>query len=302
MRVFVTGATGFIGTAVIEELLGAGHSVIGLLRNDAGAQKLKARGVEVLRGDLEDLDSLRAGAKKADGVIHLAFVHDFSRFQQVCEIDRKAIEAMGEAMAGTSKVLIVTSGAALAGSGRHDLILEDTPRPSSKEFPRMASEEAAAAAGVRGVRAIVVRLPQVHDPRKQGLVTYWIAAARAKGIAAYVGDGQNRWPAAHLSDTARLYRLALEKGEGGAKYHAVAEEGVKAKDIAEAIGQGLGVPVVSVTQEEAGAHFGPLALFAGWDMPASSAKTRAELNWDPKGPTMLEDLKAMNYAEATEAA
>ena len=301
MRVFVTGATGFIGTAVIDELLGAGHSVIGLARNDAGAQKLQARGVEVLRGDVEDLDSLREGAKKADGVIHLAFVHDFSRFQEVCEIDRKAIEAMGEAMEGTNKVLVVTSGTALAGSGRHDLILEDTPRPSSREFPRMASEEAAAAAGKRGVRAIVVRLPQVHDPRKQGLVTYWIAAARAKRTVAYVGAGQNRWPAAHLSDVARLYRLALEKGQGGAKYHAVAEEGVKAKDIAEMIGQGLGIPAVSVTPEEAPQHFGALALFAGWDMPASSAKTRAELNWDPKGPTMLADLKAKNYDEATEA-
>ena len=302
MRVFVTGATGFIGTAVIDELLGAGHSVIGLARSEAGAQKLKARGVDVLRGDVEDLESLRQGATKADGVIHLAFVHDFSRFVEVCEIDRRAIAAMGDAMAGTNKVLIVTSGTAMAGSGRHDLILEDTPRPSSKEFPRMASEEAATEVGKRGVRAIVVRLPQVHDPRKQGLVTYWIAAARAKGVAAYVGEGQNRWPAAHVSDTARLYRLALEKGEGGAKYHAVAEEGVRAKDIAEAIGHGLRIPVVSVTQEEAPAHFGALALFAGWDMPASSEKTRAELKWDPKGPTMLADLKAMNYAETTEAA
>jgi nucleoside-diphosphate-sugar epimerase len=298
MRVFVTGATGFIGSAIVEELIHAGHRVLGLTRSDAGAQWLIAAGAEVHRGDLEDLASLRSGAADADAVIHTAFNHDFSKYVANCEADRQVIEALGGALAGSGKLLIVTSGTGMANSAPGVLATEHDPPASSKVVPRAASEEAAVAVADRGVRSAIVRLPQVHDTVKQGLVTYAIHAAREKGVSAYLGEGRNRWPAAHRLDTAGLYRLALEKAEAGDRFHAVAEEGVPVRDIAEAIGQGLRVPVVSLALEEAAQHFGWLAAFVGWDIPASSAYTREKLGWNPTGPDLLSDLANMTYFPA----
>jgi nucleoside-diphosphate-sugar epimerase len=294
MRIFVTGATGFIGSAVVQELINAEHSVIGLARSDAGAKSLIAAGAEVLRGDLEDLDSLRSGAAESDGVIHTAFVHDFSKFKENCEIDRRAIEALGSALAGSDRPLIVSSGAAgLAAPGQ--VATEDHVAPRDSPFPRVSEQTALS---LKGVSASVMRLPQVHDTIKQGLVTYVIDVAREKGVSAYVGEGRNRWAAAHVSDVARLYRLALHKHEAGAKYHAVAEEGVPMRDIAETIGRGLKVPVVSLSPEKAAAHFGWLAMFAGLDLPASSALTRQRLGWRPTERGLIADLEQMNYLEA----
>jgi nucleoside-diphosphate-sugar epimerase len=246
------------------------------------------------RGELTDLKQLRSGASAADAVIHTAFIHDFSRFQENCEIDRKAIEALGEVLAGSDRPLIVTSGLALLASGR--LATEnDPPVPVSATYPR-ASEAAAASLAATGVRTVVVRLPQVHDTVKQGLVSYAIHLAREKGLAAYIGDGRNRWAAAHRLDVAHLYRLALEKGEANARYHAVTEEGVTARDIAEVIGRGLNVPAVSIAPAEAAGHFGWLAPFAGLDLQASSAQTREKLGWNPTGPALLNDLENMRYS------
>ena len=294
MRVFVTGATGFIGSALVRELIDAGHPVLGLARSDAGAQSLTAAGAQVQRGDLENLDSLRSGAAASDAVIHLAFIHDFSKFRENCEIDRRAIETLGDALAGSDRPLLVTSGLALIAHGR--LATEnDPPVPLSEQYPR-AAEHTAAALEKRGVRSIVVRLPQVHDTKKQGLVSYGIQVARAKGSSAYIGEGLNRWAAVHVSDAAHLYRLALEKGHAGARYHAVDEEGVSARDIAEAIGRGLKVPVVSLTPEQAAEHFGWLARFDALELQGSSAQTRQELGWNPSGPTLLTDLGNMDYS------
>jgi nucleoside-diphosphate-sugar epimerase len=292
MRVFVTGATGFIGSAVVPELINAGHQVLGLARSEAGAKSLLAAGAQVQRGDLTDLESLRSGAAAADAVIHLAFIHDFSKFQENCEIDGRAIEALGSALAGSDRPLIVTSGTGLVTPGR--LATEDVAAPNLPQMPRV-SEQAAFSMAPRGVRVSVVRLPQVHDTVKQGLVTYAVALAREKGVSAYVGDGRNRWPAAHVLDTARLYRLALEKQEAGARYHAVAEEGVLLRDIAEAIGRGLKVPVVAMSQEDAAAHFGWLGRFAGLNLTASSAQTQQRLGWHPTGPGLIADLDQMRY-------
>ncbi len=293
MRVFVTGATGFIGSALVPELISAGHQVLGLTRSDAGAQALAAAGAVAHRGDLEDLESLRSGAEMSDGVIHLAFNHDFSKFAANCEADRLAIETLGAALAGTDRPLLVTSGVALLAPGR--LATEEDPSPAvTASFPR-ASEAAALALAKTGVRASVVRLPQVHDTVKQGLVTYLVAIARQKGVSAYIGEGRNRWAAAHVLDTARLYRLALEKGSAGVSYHAVGEEGVPLKEIAEAIGRGLKVPVVSKSAEEAAEHFGFLGHFVGIDGPASSALTQKWLDWHPNHRGLIADLNEMDY-------
>ena len=292
MRVFVTGATGFIGAAVVPELISAGHQVLGLTRSDAGAEALAQAGAEAHRGNLEDLDSLRRGAAASDGVIHLAFNHDFSRFAENSELDRRAIEALGAALTGTQRPLIVTGGLGGLAPGR--LAAEDMDIPVDSPFPRV-SEQVALALVPQGVRAMVMRLPQVHDPAKQGLVTYLIAVAREKGVSAYVGDGGNRWPAAPVGDVARLYRLALEGGAAGEKFHAVAEEGVPLREIAGVVGRGLKMPVVSLSPEEAPAHFGWLGGFAGMDGPASSAWTQERLGWHPTGPGLIADLEQMQY-------
>ena len=293
MRIFVTGATGFIGSAVVKELIGAGHRVLGMTRSDAGAKSLEAAGVQAHRGDLEDLESLRSGAAATDAVIHTAFRHDWSKFAESCELDRRAIETIGTVLQGSSRPLIVSSGVGVA-QGR--AATEDDPPLSSPSLPRV-SEATAVELMERGVHAIVMRLPQVHDTVKQGLVTPLIAIARAKGVSAYIGDGQNRWPAAHVSDVARLYLLALEEGTAGARYHAVAEEGVPLKDIATAIGRGLNVPVRSISQEQAQEHFGFLGFFAGRDPLTSSVQTRTKLGWNPTGPSLLTDLGNMRFSE-----
>ncbi len=294
MRVFITGATGFIGSAVVQELINAGHQVLGLARSDAGAKSLTAAGAQVHRGDLEDLESLRSGAANVDAVIHTAFNHDFSKYMANCESDRRVIEALGDALANTGRLLIVSSGTGMSTSAPGLPCTENDPPASSKVVPRAATEEAAASVANRGVRVAIMRLPQVHDTQKQGLVTFAIYIAREKGVVAYVGDGHNRWPAAHISDTARLYRLALEKAEG-ATYHAVAEEGVSNREISEVIGRGLKLPIVSITPEEAVGHFGWLGPFAALDLPASSAQTRQKLGWNPTGPGMISDLENMRY-------
>jgi nucleoside-diphosphate-sugar epimerase len=298
MRVFVTGATGFIGSLVVQDLINEGHHVLGLARSDAGAQFLRDAGAQVHRGDLEDLESLRSGAALAEGVIHTAFNHDFSNYAANCEADRQAIEALGSALVGSDRPLIVTSGTLVAGAPGRPATEEDAP-VSSSAIARSASEEAALLLVSKGVRASVVRLPQVHDRLKFGLVSHLIATARQKGISALVGDGLNRWPAVHRIDAARLYVLALEKGSAGARYHAVAEEGVPLRDIAAAIGRGLKVPVVAQSPEEAAAHFGWFALFVGRDAPASSVLTQERLGWSPTAqPGMIDDLDHARDFEA----
>ena len=294
MRVFVTGATGFIGSAVVRELLAAGHQVLGLARSDAGASALLAAGAQVHRGDIEDLDSLRRGVGLADGVIHTAFNHDFSKFAANCAADGKAIEAMGTALAGSERPLIVTTGTALIAPGL--LATEGMPHPARTEaYPRV-SEEVVMAVGATGVRACAVRLPpSVHGGGDHGFVPLLIDIARAKGVSAYVGDGLNRWPAVHRLDAACLFRLALERGAKATSYHGVAEEGVRFKDIAAVIGRHLGLPVVSKSPDEAADHFGWFAGFASLDAPASSQRTREQLGWVPTGPGLMEDLDGPGY-------
>jgi nucleoside-diphosphate-sugar epimerase len=296
MRIFVTGAPGFIGSALVPELIKAGHQVLGLTRSEAGAVKLRAGGAEPLHGNIEDLDSLRKGASDSDGVIHLAFNHDFSQFEKNAADERKAIAAIGEVLLGSDRPFVVTSATGIAANVDGKPSTENSPLSSWN--PRAGLEAAVKEFTARGVKTSIVRLPQVHDTRKQGLVPYLFAVTRKKGISAYIGDGSNRWPAAHVSDVARLYRLAFEKAERGAIYHAVDEEGVPMKAIVEAHGRGLNVPVVSIKAEEAEAHFGWLAHFAGHDMPASSILTQQKLNWKPTGSGLIADLDGMDYTQA----
>lgn len=293
MQVFVTGATGFIGSAVVKELIAAGHGVLGLCRSQEKADALANAGAEVLFGSIEDADILAQGAARSDGVIHLAFNHDFSKFAANCEDDRRVIGTLGAALAGSRRPLLVTSGTAIAHTAPGQPATEDGATVGSQTNPRAASEEAAAALAADGVNVSVVRLPQVHDTRRQGLITYVIDVYRDKGVCAYVGDGSVSWPAAHISDVARLYRLALERAEPGAKYHAVAETGVTFRDIAETLGRRLNLPAASIAAEEAAATFGWLAMFANHDMTASSTQTRRQLGWEPSGPRMLDDLQQL---------
>ena len=294
MRVFITGASGFIGSAVVAELLGGGHKVIGLARSDDSARALAAAGAEVHRGSIEDVESLRRGAAMADGVMHLAFIHDFSKYQENCEIDRRAIEALGSALVGSDRPLIVTSGITASTPGR----LATEEDPPSAELPRACSDQAAASVASRGVRVSVVCLPQVHDRNKFGLVSPLIDIARAKGVSAFVGDGSNRWPAVHLIDCAHLYVLALEKAGAGGRYHAIGEEGVRLRDIAQAIGRGLKLPTASISPDKAAEHFGWLGLFIGRDAPASSALTQERLRWRPAQRGMIPDLEEAHAFEA----
>lgn len=290
MRVFVTGATGFIGSAIVQELLGAGHQVLGLARSESAAQALVGAGAEVHRGTLDDLDSLQRGVAAAEGVIHTAFVHDFSAYAAAGETDRRAIEAMGAALTGTNRPFLVTAG--LAGFALDRLATEED---NLGPIPRV-SESTALKLAAQGVRVSVVRLPpSVHDAGDRGFVPTLIDVARQTGVAAYVGEGLNRWPAVHRLDAAHLFRLALEQGVAGARYHGVADEGIPMRDIAAVIGRQLRLPVVSKSAEEATTHFNWMAQFVGLNAPASSARTQQQLNWHPSHPSLLEDLTGGSY-------
>ena len=296
MRVFVTGASGFIGSAIVPELISAGHQVLGLARSDAAAHSLTAAGAQVLRGNLEDGGSLRSGVAQSDGVVHTAFNHDFSRFQANCEVERRAIEAMAGALAGSSRPMIISSGVALLAPGR--LSTEDLAADPNSPVPRVVTEVTADALAARGLHISVIRLaPTVHGDGDHGFVPMLINMAREKGVAAYVGDGNNRWPAVHRLDAARVFRLALEKSAIGGRYHAIAEEGVPFREIATVIGRRLNIPLVSKTPEEAQTHFGWFAHFASIDAPASSRKTREVLGWKPRQVELIADLERGRYFE-----
>ncbi|WP_298813850.1 SDR family oxidoreductase [uncultured Sphingomonas sp.] len=295
MRVFLTGATGFIGSHLIPELLGRGHRVLGLARSDAGARQLEAAGAEIHRGDLEQPETLANGAAMADAVIHCAFDHNFSTFVENTRKDERNIAAMGDGLDGTHKPLLITSGVGIGTPLGGGVATEDVLNPRHAN-PRIATELAGAALTARRIDVRTIRLPQVHDTTKAGLITPLIAEARRAGAIAYLGEGRTRWAAAHISDVARLYVLALEKGEPGARYNACAEEGVPARDIAEAIGRGTGLPVRSISDDEIERYFGWMAPFAGLDMVASNAWTRARLGWEPIGPDLLTDLAETDYA------
>lgn len=295
MRVFLTGATGFIGSHVIPELLARGHRVLGLARSDAGARQLETAGAAVHRGDLEQPQTLASGAAAADAVIHCAFDHNFEAFFANTKKDERNIIAIGEALEGTQKPMLITSGVGIGTPVDGGPATEDVLNPRHAN-PRIATEFAGAALIARGVDVRTIRLPQVHDTTKAGLITPLAAEARRAGAVAYLRDGQTRWSAAHVSDVAKLYVLALERGEPGARYHASTEEGVTARAIAEAIGKGAGLPVRSVGPDELERYFGWMTPFAGVDMTASSAWTRARLGWQPIGVDLLTDLAAMNFS------
>lgn len=295
MRVFLTGATGFIGSHVLPELLAAGHEVIGLTRSDEGARALEASGAVAHRGTLEDVVSIRAGAAKADAVLHTAFDHDFANFIENCKKDRRVIEALGEELSGSARPLLITSGVGM-GEQAHGLPAIESVFNTAHANPRIASELAGNALADRGGDVRVIRLPQVHNTQKQGLITPYIAISREKGVAAYVEQGLNRWSSGHVDDVAKLFVLALDKGKAGERFNAVGEEGIASRDVAEVVGNGLGIPVMSISREEAEPLFGWLSTFADLDMSASSTWTRERLGWDPTGPGILEDLEKVNYS------
>ncbi|WP_213814433.1 SDR family oxidoreductase [Glaciihabitans sp. dw_435] len=297
MRVFVTGASGFIGSAVVAELLAAGHEVTGLARSDASAAAITASGAQVLRGSLDDLEGLRAGADTSDGVIHLAYNHDFSQYLTAGETDRLAIEAMGSALAGTDRPLVIASGVLGLNPGR--LALEtDGANLTPADAPRIAGAQATLALAGSGVRSSIVRLaPSVHNRDKEGFMGLIVDTAKAKGVAAYIGDGANRWPAVHVLDAAHLFVLALEKAPAGSILHGVGEEGVRLRDVAEVIGRHLDVPVVSLPASEAGEHFAWMGAFIGADAPASSAATQELVGWTPSHPGLLDDLEHGHFFE-----
>jgi nucleoside-diphosphate-sugar epimerase len=296
MRVFLTGATGFIGSAIIPKLRAAGHDVLGLARSDENAAKLEAAGVAVHRGDLTAPETLAAGAGACDATIHCAFIHDFSQFVENIAIDRRAVEAMLAALEGSGKPFVLTSGVLMVDAGR-EATEEDAAAREGPGAARGATELVAEAFAARGVRTAIVRLPQVHDTERQGLITYAIQTAREKGVSAFVGDGSNRWAAAHVDDVATLYRLVLEKGQAGARYHAVGESGVAMRDIAEAIGRRLSLPILSIPPEQALEHFGFIGMFALRDAPVSSRRTRERLGWVPAGPGLIADIDCQQLAE-----
>jgi nucleoside-diphosphate-sugar epimerase len=297
MRVFVTGASGFIGTEVVKELLAAGHQVLGLVRSDAGVAAVEKLGAVAHRGLLGDLESLKSGIRECDAVIHCAFNHDFSNFQANCAEDKQAILTLGEAMVGKSGPLMVTSGTGFAPNGK-PRTEEDAANPVRTEWPRASEEAAGIVTEKFKVPVIVIRLPQVHNQEKYGLISYCIEAAKQHGVAAYIGEGKNRWPEVALTDAAKLYWFALEKGVAGARYNAVGEEGVSAREIAESLGRGLKISTKSISVEEAPAHFGWLAMFAGLDMPCSSALTQERLVWKPTGPKLIYDLDRARVFES----
>lgn len=297
MRVFVTGATGFIGTYLVPELIEAGHQVVGLSRSDKGGERLAKFGAEVFRGDVNDVARLRTAVEGVDGVIHAAFNHDFSNVKQHSEEDRKVITALGEALMGSDRPLVVSSGTGLVDrSGTDGPAVETDDHYASADFPRAATEEAADALIMRGGHVMVMRLSQVHDKNHQGRIALHIKLAQDKGFVAYAGKGENRLSAVHVTDAVRLYRLALEKGEAGAHYHAVGEEGVLMRDIAVTISVGLKLPVRSIEPAELADYFGPIAGLAAIDLAASSALTRRQLGWNVMGPDLLSDLNSMNWS------